>query len=176
MKQSKHILFYLCTLLLLSSCNYYESEVPITSSSEASIDSSLLGQWILTTEKKEDRIGGYVEIIPFNDHEHLIQLVDYQDSTTLIKSIENIRMFTSTINKRTYFNIQMLEKSGRSNYLIFRTKAISRHRLKLFYLSKDLFQKKFDRQKHFEEYIEDHQKEFDSYFQLEGILVRKPEQ
>ncbi|PKQ63598.1 hypothetical protein BZG02_09530 [Labilibaculum filiforme] len=157
----------------MTSCNHYESKVPISSPSNSIIEESLLGEWILSPESKSEEASGYLEVIPFNDNEYLVQLKEYADSTKHIESIINIRMFASEVSKNTYFNLQFIGTDIDKGFMIYRFKPVSGNRYKVFFLSKNEFNKTFPNSKSFREFVEKNPKEFDKYFEMEGILERK---
>lgn len=169
----RQMLLLLFGILVLTSCNHYESKVPISSSSNSVIEEAILGKWILSSENKKDETSGYIEVIPFNDTEYLLQLKDVDDSTQSIKSIINIRMFSSEVNNNVYLNLQFIGTDIEKDFLIYRFKPISGNRYKIFFLSKDQFNMKFTNSKNFREYIEKNSKDFEKYFEVEGILERK---
>ena len=169
----KQLLLPLLSILFFASCNHYESDVPIQPSNNSQIEEELLGEWILSSEKKDDKTSGFIEVIAFNDHEYLVQVKEYADSTKLIQSIVNIRMFSTQINGNTYFNLQLIGAENDNTFMIYRIKPISGNRHKLFYLSKDQFTMEFKDSDNFMEYIKNHFKEFDKAFEAEGILSRK---
>jgi len=169
----KILLLSLLGIFVLSSCNHYVSKVPITSSENSEIDKNLLGEWVLSSEKKEDKTSGYLEVIPFNEMEYLIQLKEYADSTQFIESIINLRMFSSEVKHNVYLNLQFIGIDDEKEFMIYRFKPISGNRYKVFFLSRDKFSIEFNNSKSFEEYIEKHSKEFEKSFDVEGILNRK---
>ncbi|MUP36838.1 hypothetical protein [Labilibaculum euxinus] len=169
----KQVLLLLLGILVLTSCNHYESKVPISPSGNSVIEKSLLGEWILSSENKKEEASGYIEVIPFNDTEYLVQLKEIADSTKNIESIINIRMFSSEVNENVYFNMQFVGSDSDKGFMIYRYKPIAGNRYKVFFLSKDQFNKVFPNSKSFKEYIETHTKEFEKYFDVEGILERK---
>lgn len=169
----RQMLLLLFGILVLTSCNHYESKVPISSSDNSVIEESLLGEWILSSENKKDETSGYLEVIPFNDTEYLVQLKEVEDSTQHIESIINIRMFSSEIKKDVYLNLQFIGADSEKDFMIYRFKSISGNRYKVFFLSKDRFNMNFTNSASFQEYIEKHPKEFEKAFEVEGILERK---
>ncbi|BAX80217.1 hypothetical protein [Labilibaculum antarcticum] len=169
----RQMLLLLFGLLVLTSCNHYESKVPISSSDNSVIEKALLGEWILTSENKKDDTSGYLEVLPFNDTEYLVQLKEIKDSTQYIESIINIRMFSSEINKDIYLNLQFVGSDSEKDFMIYRFKSISGNRYKVFFLSKDLFSKTFTNSLSFQKYIENHPKEFEKAFEVEGVIERK---
>ena len=169
----RQALLLLFGILILTSCNHYESEVSISSSSNSMIEESLLGEWFLSDENKKDETSGILEVLPFNDTEYLVQLKEIEESTQLIKSIINIRMFSSKIEKNIYLNLQFIGADHEKDFLIYRFKPISGNRYKVFFLSKDKFNMNFTQSESFREYIEKHPKEFEKAFEVEGILRRK---
>lgn len=169
----RQALLLLFGILVLTSCNHYESEVPISSSSNSVIEESLLGEWFLLSENKKDETSGYLEVMPFNDTEYLVQLKEIEDSTQYIESIINIRMFSSKIKRNTYLNLQFIGADSEKDFMIYRFKAISGNRYKVYFLSKDKFNMNFVNSDNFREYIEKHPKEFEKAFEVEGILERK---
>ncbi|RUT73132.1 hypothetical protein [Ancylomarina longa] len=168
----KNILFAVLVLLSLSSCNHYESKVSI-GSPNTTINSNLLGEWILAEDHKDGEISGFIDVLAFNKSEYLVQLIEYADSSNYMESIINMRMFETKIRNSTYLNLQFLGDDNDKSYMIYRFKSISGNRYKLYYLSKELFQKEFHNSKEFEEYAKTHYKEFDKSFEVEGILSRK---
>ncbi|MBI9060220.1 hypothetical protein L3049_21385 [Labilibaculum sp. DW002] len=169
----RQTLLIVLAIFVLTSCNHYESEVPITNSDNSIIDSDLLGQWYLSSDNKEDDTSGFLEVIPFNKTEYLVQLKEFVDSSEHIESIVNMRMFSSKIKKDTYLNLQFIGSDDDNKFLIYRFKSISGNRYKLYFLSKEKFTKKFTNPKSFESYIEQNSKEFEKSFEVEGILKRK---
>ena len=168
-----HTLLIVLAIFVLTSCNHYESEVPITNSDNSIIDSNLLGQWYLSSDNKKENTSGFLEIIPFNKSECLVQLKEFVDSSDHIQSIVNMRMFSSKIKKDTYLNIQFLGSDDDNKFFIYRFKSISGNRYKLYFLSKEKFTKEFTDSKSFKAYIEQNSKEFEKAFEVEGILKRK---
>lgn len=162
-------------VVLMSSCNHYESRVPITSSSTSGIDKEILGEWILSSDNKKEDTSGYLEIIPFSNSEYLVQLKEYADSTQYIESIINLRMFSSKIKNNTFLNLQFIGSESDKTYMIYRFKKVSGNRYKVYFLSKDKFNIEFNNSKSFQEYIEKHPKEFEKSFIVEGVLTRKIE-
>lgn len=169
----RQALLLLFGIFVLTSCNHYESEVPISSSSNSVIEECLLGEWFLLSENKKDETSGYLEVMPFNDTEYLVQLKEIEDSTQNIESIINIRMFSSKIKRNTYLNLQFIGADSEKDFMIYRFKAISGNRYKVYFLSKDKFNMNFINSDSFREYIEKHPKEFEKAFEVEGILERK---
>lgn len=170
----KRRLFPLLGMLLLCSCNHFTTEVPISSPENSEIDTDLLGKWILSTEKKEDRSLDYLEVSPFNEHEYLIQLIEYKDSSQLIKSFFNIRMFSSKLKDETYFNLQFIGLDNK-DFMIYKVTPISSNQYKLYFLSTNRFDKEFRQSEKFKDYIDKHPHEFEEAFEEEGILFRKPD-
>jgi len=169
----RQMLLLLLGILVLTSCNHYESKLPISSSDNSVIEKSLLGKWILSSENKKDETSGYLEVLPFNDTEYLVQLKEVEDSTQYIESIINIRMFSSEVKKNIYLNLQFIGNDSEKDFMIYRFKSISGNRYKVFFLSKDRFNMNFTNSLSFQEYIEKHPKEFEKAFEVEGILERK---
>lgn len=169
----RQALLLLFGIFVLTSCNHYESEVSISSSSNSVIEECLLGEWFLLSENKKDETTGYLEVMPFNDTEYLVQLKEIEDSTQNIESIINIRMFSSKIKRNTYLNLQFIGADSEKDFMIYRFKAISGNRYKVYFLSKDKFNMNFINSDSFREYIEKHPKEFEKAFEVEGILERK---
>ncbi len=169
----RQILLLLFGILVLTSCNHYESKVPISSSTNSVIEEDLLGQWILSSENKKDETSGFLEVIPFNNTEYLVQLKEVDDSTQYIESVINLRMFSSEVNKNVYLNLQFIGNDNEKDFLIYRFKPISGNRFKIFFLAKDQFNMKFINSEKFKEYIEKNTADFEKYFELEGILERK---
>lgn len=170
---NKPTLLIFLVLLIFTSCNHYESEVPITNSNHSVIDSKLLGQWFLSSENVKDDTSGFLEVIPFNKNEYLIQLKEFVDSTRHIESIVNLRMFASEVNNKTYLNLQFIGSENDNQFMIYRFKSISGNRYKLYFLAKDKFTKTFTDSESFKKHIENHSKEFEKLFEVEGILQRK---
>ena len=121
----RQTLLIVLAIFVLTSCNHYESEVPITNSDNSIIDSDLLGQWYLSSDNKEDDTSGFLEVIPFNKTEYLVQLKEFVDSSEHIESIVNMRMFSSKIKKDTYLNLQFIGSDDDNKFLIYRFKSIS---------------------------------------------------
>jgi hypothetical protein len=169
----RQVLLLLFGILFFTSCNHYESKVPISSSENSEIDTNLLGEWTLSSENKKDKISGYLDVIPFNDTEYLIQLNEIADSSKYIKSILNFRMYSSLVQKSEYLNVQFISTDNEKEFMIYRIKAISGNRYKIFFLSKEQFNREFKDSKSFYDYIEQHEKEFEKAFEVEGILERK---
>lgn len=169
----KQVLYLLFGILVLTSCNHYESKVPISSSNNSVIEESLLGEWFLSSENKKDEKSGILEVLPFNDTEYLVQLKEIEDSTQYIKSILNIRMFSSEIKNNIYLNLQFIGTDSEKDFMIYCFKPISGNRYKVFFLSKDKFNMNFTKSENFKKYIEEHSKEFEKAFEIEGILKRK---
>ncbi|WP_372755911.1 hypothetical protein [Labilibaculum sp.] len=169
----RQVLLLLFGILVFTSCNHYESKVAISSSENSEIDTNLFGEWTLTSENDKDKISGYLEVIPFNDTEYLIQLNEVADSSKYIKSILNFRMYSSVVQKNEYLNVQFIGSDSEKTFMIYRIKSISGNRYKVFYLSKEQFNIEFKDSASFYEYIEKHSKEFEKAFEVEGILERK---
>jgi len=168
----KNILFALLLVLSLSSCSHYESKVSIGSPNSPT-NSNLLGEWILADNVKDGKVSGYIDVQSFNKSEYLVQLIEHADSSNYMESIINLRMFETRIKNSTYLNLQFLGDDNDKTYMIYRFKSISGNRYKLYYLSKELFQKEFHSSDAFKMYIQNHHKEFDKAFEVEGILSRK---
>lgn len=160
-------------ILVFTSCNHYESKIPISSSNNSKIDTNLLGEWTLSSENDKEKASGYLDVIPFNDTEYLIQLYEIADSSKYIKSILNFRMYSSLVQKNEYLNVQFIGSNKEKEFMIYRIKAISGNRYKIFFLSREQFNTEFKDSKDFYEYIEQHHKEFEKAFEVEGILERK---
>lgn len=169
----KRSILFTSLLLLMASCNHFESEVPITDSSNSEITTELLGKWILTDEQKHENTTGFIEIIPFNKNEYLVQLKEYVDSSSHIASIVSIRMFESKIKKDKYLNLQLLGNKEDLKYMIYKFKPISKNRFKIYYLTKDAFDHEFSDSEKFLSYIMANYKEFEKAFKMEGIISRK---
>jgi hypothetical protein len=167
------ILLIFFGLTLLSSCNHYESSVPLSTPENSNINPALLGEWILTEEKKEKDTSGFIEVIAFNKNEYLVQLKEYVDSSKHIASVVCMRMFDTKIDKNTYLNLQFIGDNNEKSFMIYKFKPISGNRYKIFYLSKEHFIKEFDQTNKFQAYVRSHIKEFEKSFVQEGILSRK---
>jgi len=169
----KRLLLPIFTIFILASCSHYESATPLGPPEKSSVEESLLGEWILSDEKKENETSGFLNVMAFNHHEYLVQLYELADSSEYIESVLNLRMFSTQIKKDNYFNLIFLGPDAESSYMIYRLKEISGNRYKLMYLSKDKFELKFENPESFKKYVETNQKEFNKAFLPEGILSRK---
>jgi len=169
----KRLLLPIFTIFILASCSHYESAVPLGPPEKSIIEESILGEWILSDEKKENETSGFLKVMVFNQHEYLVQLYEFVDSSEHIESVLNLRMFSTQIKKDNYLNLMFLGPDAESSYMIYRLKEISGNRYKLMYLSKDKFETKFENSGSFKKYVETNQKEFNKSFLPEGILSRK---
>jgi len=127
--------FLLVVLICLYGCPF-ESEFPLSQSSEAIIDTQLLGKWKLEPQKGEEP--GTLMIYQFNDHEYLI-LAKGEDE----KDTDGIRAFSTTIDGHTFLNIQDIKGPGeKKQNWEFLNYSFSNNKLVIKVVLGEIFEKK----------------------------------
>jgi len=118
------LVFLMC--LCLYGCPY-ESEFPLSPSSEAKIDKELIGKWKFQCEKEEQ--SGAITIYQFNEHEYLILLKEEGE-----EDIDLIRAFGTTIDEHKFLNVQDINSANAKerewffvNYSVFNDKLILKY-------------------------------------------------
>ena len=98
------LIFTLLMLTLFLAGCPYESEVPLTTASEASGDPALIGSWKFWD--KDGRQVGTAVISAFNGQELLIDLYDEESKTHAL-----FRAFVSPVGKEKFLNMQEIKGS-----------------------------------------------------------------
>ena len=98
----KKLIFFF-SILVFSSCKFYTSEVPISSSDKSVIDQKLLGKWFSAETDKENenllkRSGDFIELLEFNAKEYALMYTSEEGSMLF-------RMYNSKIKDMSIFNI-----------------------------------------------------------------------
>ena len=98
----KQLIFFFA-LISLSSCKFYTSEVPISSSDKSVINQKLLGKWYGADVDKENsnilkKTDEYVELLDFNAREYALMYTSEEGSMLF-------RMYNSKIKDMSIFNI-----------------------------------------------------------------------
>ena len=100
------VLFILCLLPFLWGCPY-EAKVPLGKSSQAPIDTALLGEW----KNAEQGEPFTMTIQQFNDHEFLIFGAELKSGTC---NCEAMRAFVTMINDERFLSVQEIKGQSES--------------------------------------------------------------
>ncbi|MFH2096459.1 MAG: hypothetical protein ABIJ16_12185 [Bacteroidota bacterium] len=136
MKKNYKILIsvLLTAFTLLSSCDFYESSVPLSDSSKSTIDTSLTGRWV-NAEKENSSGAEYFDITAFNEHEYLVKTPMLKDSR--YESVYTFRMFNTLLNNKEYFNLVSVDLNEERNYTFYKYDRLKNGDLQVYYLSDD---------------------------------------
>ena len=121
--------------LCLCGCPY-ESEFPLSPSSEAKIDKELIGKWKFQSEKEQQ--SGTITIYLFNEHEYLILLKEEGE-----EGIDLVRAFGTTIDGHKFLNTQDINsKNGEEREWYFVNYSVFHGKLVLKYVEDRIFENK----------------------------------
>ena len=121
--------------LCLCGCPY-ESEFPLSPSSEAKIDKELIGKWKFQCEKEEQ--SGTITIYQFNEHEYLILLKEEGE-----EDIDLMRAFGTTIDDHKFLNTQDINSANaKEREWFFVNYSVFNDRLVLKYVEDRIFENK----------------------------------
>ncbi|MEJ2067043.1 MAG: hypothetical protein P8Y09_03635 [Deltaproteobacteria bacterium] len=160
------ILFFLLILPLLLGCPY-ESGVPLSKSSKADIDQSLLGAWKNTAEGEP-----FTMIIEqFNDHELL--LLGMKDD-----KIERdvMRAFVTVIEDERFLNVQEIKESPdeRGWYLVHY--ALAGDTLTMWIVDDKLFTKPFTSSRALSSFVKKNLSNKDLYGDIPPMVLQRVEE
>lgn len=120
---------------LLYGCPY-DSEVPLTRSDDATIDTELVGKWIYRNRTPAD--AGMLTIAPFNEHELLIILgEDGKNSRDYYKA------FVSSIDGVKFLNLQTIKPTAEKKSWTLVSYALSNCELTIRIVEDRLIKEKF---------------------------------
>lgn len=152
--------------LFVTSCDFYESEVPITNSKKSIIDTNAIGNWGYF---EGDTLKFGIRIDALNNNQYILNCID-------IGSLEDIGMYdnfiahSSSIENHKYINIKNLKREE-NKYLIFKYE-LKGDSLITYTISDLTFEQQFDSSKKFEKYIKNNIEYFDSLFKPIHRLIR----
>ena len=132
-KSLSGVLFIMCFLPFLWGCPY-EAQVPLAKSSQAPIDTALLGEW-KSTEQGESFT---MSIRQFNDHELLLLGTELEKGTC---ECDAIRAFVTMINDERFLNVQEIKGQSESRGWWIAKYAVSGDTLTAWIVEDKLFTK-----------------------------------
>ncbi len=105
-KRGIGLLLLVLILALLCGCPY-DSDVPLSKSSKATIDTELIGEWEFA--QKEEEASGTIHICQFNDHELVIYILVKHESKKGEIECKIHRAFVTVIKDEKFLNVQEVE-------------------------------------------------------------------
>ena len=160
----------LLLIVLFTSCNYYTSPIPLSGSKNSTIDSLLLGKWIV--EADNGKAGIY--IYPFDKKTYLASYFEFKyDSLNGLKEdILHFKMNNTNIGKDTYYNIQSLSFKSNSEELYSVLKLeVSNNKLAA-YILKDEIDTQFVSSVDFQAYVKLNKEVFNNSFDSLFVIKR----
>jgi len=157
----RSLIYCLSLISVLSSCHFYQSEVPITTAEKSTIDSKLLGEWHALeyneeteeVEPSQDKI----RVLNFNGKEYAAMVIDAGKASLF-------RMHNSVIDNKTIFNIfpiEDIDNEGKPQYFFFVLDAMNGDSISLRYIS-DSIKVKFKTPKELAQHLKKNFKQLQS--------------
>jgi hypothetical protein len=159
---AKYIFLY-ATLLSLSGCPY-DSDVPLTRSEDACIDTELWGSWLFKSTNPKD--SETITIFPFNEHELLI-ISQEEDKI----NPDYYRAFISIINTDKFLNVQRISSFGEKKSWILLKYSVANGELTSRVVYDRLFKEKFTSSAALSEFIKSHLKDEDLCEEGDGTVM-----
>jgi hypothetical protein len=156
-------LFLAVMLLMLYGCPY-DSEVPLTSSEDALIDTELIGNW--TFRGKTPAEAGMMTISPFNEHELLIIMREEGKCER-----DYYRAFVSIIDGVKFLNVQTIKPVSETRSWTLVNYSISNSELTIRIVEDKLIKEKFSSSTALREFIKIHLKNTDLYNENDGLAL-----
>jgi len=166
----KQYLGILLLIILFTSCNYYTSPIPLSDSENSTIDSLLLGRWII--EAKNEKAGIY--IYPFDKKNYLASYFEFKyDSIKGLKEdIWHFKMHNTNIGEDTYYNFQPLSFKSNPKELYGVLKLeVSNNKLAA-YILKDEIDTQFVSSFDFQAYVKLNKEFFNNNFDSLFVIQR----
>jgi hypothetical protein len=157
----RSLIYCLSIVSVLSSCHFYQSEVPITTAEKSTIDPKFLGEWhtIEYNEETEEPQPSpdKIRVLNFNNKEYAAMLVD-------AGKVSLLKMHSSVINNKTIFNIfpiEDIDNQGEPKYFFFVLDAVNGDSISLRYIT-DSIKLQFKTPKALEQYLKKNFKQLES--------------
>ncbi|MFK7808689.1 MAG: hypothetical protein AB8F74_12870 [Saprospiraceae bacterium] len=149
--------------LVISSCEIYQSKVPITNSNDSIINKDLTGRWIGLSQ---DEFQHYpqIEIMlqSFNEKEYIGQLTHYNDKGRNISSTELYKVFNTIIESDEYLNIKPIGTNDQ-NFIFYKIEKDFKDSIHIRYLT-DSLKLKFETSNEFKDYLVKEELKFETEF------------
>lgn len=173
MKKIHQAIILLILSAFFTSCEIYESPVPISDSSKSTMDTSLVGHYkvIYANDYQDQSKQDFASIMQFNDREYLVRLVSAQD--TSIKDILLFKLFNSNVKSKEIFNLGYLEANNKLPVYSFLTyKQLNKDSLGIAMLQKSFSDKEFDSSKKLRKYMTSKYDSLDLFFEPYCTFVK----
>ena len=155
MRMKIGLLIAILLLAAMGLAGCYESNVPMASSRQSTIDQNLLGAWKATIESdgKQDKTLLEAVFYKFNDHEYYVR---YKEEEKGEVTFTDLRVYTVVVNGVPFFNVHDIESADDSkrSYNFFRYSLSGDGVLTLKMVIDRLFETKFDTSEKLYEFIQ----------------------
>ncbi|MEO0683683.1 MAG: hypothetical protein AAFY76_01200 [Cyanobacteria bacterium J06649_11] len=106
-------------LLFLTTCNVYESNVPISDPKRSSINEEWLGNWVGLDENEFIIYPIFaVDLQAFNEQEYVASLTEYSRKGNSIRAVSTYKVFNSELKSHQYLNVYPL-RGDNDKYLLY---------------------------------------------------------